>query len=51
MNLVGGTSRGGAIFTIVENRGSRELLIGWNVQGNEQDTLSYGGNTLHKKSE
>lgn len=50
INLVGGTGRGGAIFTIVENSGSRDLHIGWNVHGNEHDTLSYGGKTLHKKS-
>ena len=50
MNLVGGTGRGGAIFTIVENNGSRDLLIGWNVHGDEHDTLIYDGKTLHKKS-
>lgn len=50
MNVVGGTGRGGAIFTIVENSGSRDLHIGWHVHGDEHDTLSYGGKTLHKKS-
>jgi hypothetical protein len=50
LNLVGGSTDGGGIFTIAENSGSRDLQIGWHVHGNEHDVLSYGGKTLYKQS-
>ncbi len=50
MNVVGGSTDGGAVFTIAENSGSRDLQIGWHVHGYDHDILNYGGKTLHKKS-